>query len=100
MSKTKEQIIGDINRYIMENGSDFRNWYVGISADPRARLFNDHNVQEHSATWIFREATSSLIARGIEDYFINVKNTRGGGGGGDARSRSVYAYKIRPHTRE
>lgn len=85
MGYPKEQSIIDINRYIMENGSDFRNWYVGIAADPRARLFNDHKVQEHSAPWIFHKAQSSLIARGIEDYFINVKNTQGGGGGGDDR---------------
>ena len=100
MSQTKEQIVGDIDRYIKNNGYNFRNWYVGIAASPRARLFNDHSVQEYSDVWIYREAVSSLSARGIEDYFIKVAGTRGGTGGGDAKSRFVYAYKIRPHTRQ
>lgn len=100
MSQTKEQIIIDINRYILKDGSDFRNWYVGISASPRERLFNGHGVQEDSDAWIYHEAPSSLIARDVEDYFINVAGTQGGGGGGDVSSRSVYAYKIKPHTRQ
>ena len=71
-----------------------------LSASPRNRLFDDHNVRENGDAWIFREATSSAVAREVETYFINMKGTQGGPGGGDANSRSVYAYKIKPHTRE
>ena len=62
---------------------------MGIAASPRDRLFNDHNVREKGDAWIFREATSSAVAREVESYFIDVKGTRGGAGGGDASSRSV-----------
>lgn len=100
MAKTKDQIIADIEAYIGNNGADFGNWYVGIATSPRDRLFNDHSVRENGDAWIFREATSSTVAREVENYFINVKGMQGGGGGGDYSSRSVYAYKIKPHTRE
>lgn len=100
MAKTRDQIIADIDGHIGNNGADFGNWYVGIAASPRDRLFNDHNVRENGDAWIFREATSSTVAREVENYFIDVKGTQGGAGGGDSSSRSVYAYKIKPHTRE
>ena len=100
MANTRVQIIADIEAYIGNNSANFGNWYVGIAADPRDRLFNDHDVSEKGDAWIFREATSSAVAREVEDYFIDVKGTQGGAGGGDYRSRSVYAYKIKPHTRE
>ena len=100
MANTRVQIIADIEAYIGNNSANFGNRYVGIAADPRDRLFNDHDVSEKGDAWIFREATSSAVAREVEDYFIDVKGTLGGAGGGNYRSRSVYAYKIKPHTRE
>lgn len=100
MAKTETQIIADIDGYIENNGAYFGNWYVGIAASPRDRLFDDHNVREKGDAWIFREATSSTVAREVETYFINVKGMQGGPGGGDVNSRFVYAYKIKSHTRE
>jgi hypothetical protein len=100
VAKTRDQIIADIESHINNNGADFGQWYVGIASSPRDRLFNDHNVRENGDAWIFREATSSAVAREVENYFINVKGTQGGAGGGDYGSRSVYAYKIKSHTRE
>jgi len=97
VAKTRDQIIADIEDHIGNNGDDFGSWYVGIAASPRERLFNDHNVKEKGDAWIFREATSSAVAREAENYFIDVKGTQGGG---DYSSQSVYAYKIKPHTRE
>ena len=89
MTKSRGQIIAGIESYITNNGSGFGQWYVGIAASPRDRLFNDHNVRENGDAWIFREATSSTVAREIEDYFIKRKGTHGGAGGGDYSSRLV-----------
>ena len=100
MASTKDQVIADIDVYVANNGANLQQWYVGISAMPRNRLFNDHSVQENGDAWIYREATSSTVAREVETYFVDVKGAQGGGGGGDHNSRSVYAYKIKPHTRE
>lgn len=94
MVKTEAEIIIEIERYISNCGGTFSSWYVGIAADPRDRLFNDHSVDEMNDNWIFRTATSSSVARKIERYFIFTKGTKGGSGGGDENSKSVYAFKI------
>ena len=73
---------------------------MGIAADAGDRLFNDHSVDEKGDAWIHRSATSSSVARTVENYFIEEKGTKGGPGGGDEISKFVYAYKIQRHTRE
>jgi len=98
MAKEKQVIINEVNAHIQKEGSVYKAWYVGISRDPRNRLFNDHNVSEKNSWWIFREATSSTVAREIESYFVNSLGTDGGTGGGDTSSKYVYAYKKPPST--
>ena len=100
MAKSKQEIIGDIKKYVVNNGGRYPDWYVGITSDPRRRLFNDHNVDEQSDEWIYRQASSADVAREIEDHFIDGHGMQGGTGGGDESSKSVYSYKVRPHTRE
>ena len=97
MAKTKQEIISDIKNYI---GNNFSNWYIGIAADPRRRLFIDHNVDKENGRWIFREALSSNEARDIEIYLIDNFRTKGDSGGGDNTTRVVYAYLITSTTRE
>jgi hypothetical protein len=89
----------DIVQYIRQCGGDFPNWYAGIAADPRARLFNDHNVNEHGGQWIFRDAGTDAEARKAEDYLHDL-GCQGCCGGGDYRTRYVYAYRITPTTRQ
>ena len=100
MEKTQAKIIADIENHIEDRGGPLSSWYVGIAADARDRLFNDHSVKEKGDLWVYRRATSSAAARKIEKYFIDTKGTQGGPGGGDESSESVYAYKIKSHTRE
>lgn len=88
-----QQIIDDIKAYISKNGGSYRSWYVGISEQPRHRLFNDHNVNENDDWWIYRKATSTESARRIESHFINVPGTDGGVGGGDWQAVYIYAYR-------
>ena len=95
-----EDIIDEIEGHIENRGGAFSSWYVGIAADARDRLFNDHSVEEEADKWIIRKATSSSVARTVEKYFIEEKGTKGGPGGGDENSKFVYAYKIQRHTRE
>jgi hypothetical protein len=98
MTKNKQEIINDINAYIQQGGGGYGSWYVGISKDARDRLFSSHNVKEEGDWWIYRQASSSQVAREIEYYFINSLGTDGGTGGGDVTADIVYAYKKRPHT--
>lgn len=100
MPQTKSSIIQDIDAHIQKESSGYRNWYVGITKDPKDRLFNDHRVSEPNGWWIFREAYSDTSAREVEAFFLNYKGTQGGSGGGDEQSRFVYAYRITNTTRE
>jgi hypothetical protein len=93
MAKDKQVIINEIKSHIQKEGSGYKAWYVGMSRDPRNRLFKDHNVSEENSWWIIREAASSTAAREIESYFVNKLGTDGGTGGGDSSSKYVYAYK-------
>ena len=96
---TKAEIIQQIADYVRQCGGSYSQWYSGIAADSRARLFNDHNVDEKNGNWIFRGCASSDEARAVEDYFIG-KGMKGGPGGGDSSTKSVYAYKITGSTKE
>ena len=97
MTPRQQAIISAFNAYM---GATRRNeWYVGVAADPRERLFNDHAVNEQTDAWIHDTCLSTREAREIEHYFIT-QGTRGGPGGGDPDTKSVYAYKITSRTIE
>jgi hypothetical protein len=96
---TQQDIISDIKAHIQKGGGRYRDWYVGITENPRHRLFNDHGVHEKGDWWIYRQASSAAAARRIEDYFVNTLGTDGGLGGGDEDAVYVYAYKKNSHTR-
>ena len=97
--KSLNQIAQEIDDYIHSGGGGYSSWYVGIASDPRARLFNDHNVNEMNDSWIYRDCGSDTSARKVEEYFIG-KGCKGGTGGGDYTARYVYAYKISRNTIE
>jgi hypothetical protein len=100
MAKSKQAIKQEIRDHIKSRGGSYSDWYVGIAADPRERLFNDHKVDEENGHWIYRACESSVVAREIEEYFVNSLGTDGGSGGGDQSTRSVYAYKKTSYTKE
>ena len=68
-------IVQNILNYVKNNGGDTSSWYVGIATDPRTRLFNDHNVSESNAAWIFRTANSEADARATESYLLRNLNS-------------------------
>jgi hypothetical protein len=86
-------IISDIDDHIRQGGGRYPAWYCGIAADPRDRLFNNHNVAEKNSWWIFRDCGTDATARKIEDHF-HAMGCKGDVGGGDWNTRFVYAYKI------
>lgn len=99
MTKNKEEIIQDIEDHMAKRGGDIDDWYVGVAAKPRERLFDDHSVDEDKGVWIHRRASSDRVARDIEKHFLD-KGAEGGTGGGNEDSTAVYAYKITRRTRE
>lgn len=100
MQGVREVKIVEIEKYVMANGGDFRQWYVGIAEDPRSRLFTDHGVAEVGGAWIIRDAGSRNVADQIEEYFTEVRNMQGGPGGGSEGSIYVYAYLITTGTNQ
>ena len=99
MAKSKKEIIEEIQSYITKCGGGFAKWYVGIAADPKERLFDDHSVDKEKDAWIYCTASSSKVARKIEKHFLD-EGADGGTGGGSEDTKSVYAYKISSRTDE
>lgn len=99
MNAAQQGIVREFNAHMGKYSSHYGEWYVGVAAAPRARLFDDHAVKEKSDAWIFHGCATSREAREIEDHFL-AQGAKGGPGGGDATTKSVYAYKIAPHTIE
>lgn len=98
MAISEEQIKKEIKEHIQNRGGSYSDWYVGISEEPRKRLFEEHGVNEKTDAWIYRQATSNKVARRIEKYFVDVLGTDGAPGGGDVNTIYVYAYKKKSHT--
>ena len=102
VASNKQDIIAWFIEFIQTQeevcGGNYESWYVGIAQDARSGLFDDHKVQEDSDLWVTFLATSSQVAREVEDYFVNTLKTDGGSGGGDKDTKAVYAYRKAPHT--
>jgi hypothetical protein len=94
----ESELIGKIKNHIADRGGSYSEWYVGIAKDPKQRLFKDHNVNEDTDKWIHVGASSSTVARNVEDYFVSKLGTDGGSGGGDSSTIHVYAYRKNSHT--
>lgn len=96
---TKTEIIAEIQNYVRDCGGKYSGWYVGVAADPKKRLFNDHAVEEKGGAWIYRQCSTAAIAREVENHFIE-QGMDGGPGGGDSSTEYVYAYRKTSSTRE
>jgi len=94
---TGTSILLGIENHRRECGGAHSNWYAGIAADPKDRLFNGHGAVKDSDAWIYRDAGTSNAARAIEKALLSL-GYDGGDGGGDGSSQYVYAYKKSSHT--
>jgi len=98
ITETKvQQVIAEIEKYMRQFSGYYSDWYVGITEDPRKRLFEDHQVKEKGDLWIYQDCGSESNAREVEEYFLK-KGCDGGTGGGDYKTTYAYAYKKNPHT--
>lgn len=91
MAHNAQQIITDINAYMKQHGGTNASWYVGVATNASTRLFNDHSVDKDKDPWIYRQATSSAVARSVEKAYLDA-GCDGGPGGGDDDTDYVYAY--------
>ena len=101
MIQNKESVIKDIYEHMISccpNGTPYKKMYIGITADATDRLFKEHSVDREKDVWIFRTASSDVVAREIEQHFIDL-GFDGGTGGGDEKSKMVYCFLQNNHTR-
>ncbi len=89
--------------FIKNHGGNFKDWYVGITMDPKTRMQFGHNVNFHNDKFIILATSSCDEARLIEKYIIDNYATDGGPGGGGAgadETEYVYAYLKTKMTKE
>jgi hypothetical protein len=92
MAKSSEIIVMEMQEFIQREGGHPKIWCIGITNDPRRRLFDGHQVHYQDDAWIYRIATSEGEALHVQAYFLEfgLNDVRG-----DLRSgyRMVYAYR-------
>ena len=94
-----KDIIRDITEFMIARGGYYYQWCVGITSEPRKRLFADHNLDEERDVWISRDCGSETTAGEVERHFLESgcqESTRVG----EPSSTHVYLYKISKHTIE
>jgi hypothetical protein len=98
MVKSSEIIVMEMLEFIQKEGGHPGTWHVGITNDPRRRLFDEHQVHYQDDAWIYRVAASEDEARRVEEYFLEYGLT--GGAGRRLQSPcTVYAYRKSIRTR-
>jgi hypothetical protein len=99
-AKPSATIIGEIEDHITANGGEYSEWYVGVTDSPKHALYRVHGLRPSGDACISRRAQDDLRALAVAEYFHTVLRTRG------TRSKTsldhvfVYAYRIKPHTRQ
>ena len=98
-AKSRSLIIQEVEEHVQKNGGTFREWFVGVTADPKKALFTEHRLKSNGDAWICRRAIDDLQAGEVSSYFVSVRGTKGGKRASSLDEVYVYAYKIKPHTR-
>ncbi|MBS3819746.1 hypothetical protein KGY73_09620 [bacterium] len=98
MASSESEIKQNLLGYIWGYGGIYSSWYVGISENPKDRLFSEHGVKEKEDAWICQKASSSEAARRVENYFIDILGTDGDSVDAGADALFIYAYKKKPYT--
>lgn len=95
---TYERIVNGFAKYVRDCHGIYSDWYVGITNDVERRMFGEHGVDRAVDAWIYDTAHNSVVARQVEQYFIN-SGMKGGSGGGDNTANVVYAYQMNNRTK-
>jgi len=96
MSKSKSQIMDEIQAFMTRHGANAKDWYVGTAADPKSQLFKVHGFK-NGDKGLFRQAGSEIQAAEVAEFFMGMgaKGHKGVARGAEF----VYAYKRAPHTK-
>jgi len=92
-------IVGRITRHMKKRGGAYSAWVVGISKEPRARLFNMHGVRKVGDAWILMHAETHEAARRVRHYLKRKLSMSAGSGQKDPKADFVYAYRKSANTK-
>lgn len=89
-----QQIKYEILAYIKEFGGNFEDWYIGIAADPKHEMFDNHGVHQEDDIWLYKQALTFTACKTVQKYFLqtqaidgNLRET------GNEDTDCVYLYK-------
>jgi|DEB0MinimDraft_10_1074344.scaffolds.fasta_scaffold142845_1 hypothetical protein len=96
MPKSKSDILDDFQAFIGKHGGNYKEWYVGTSANPKVDLTKYHRIK-NGDKGLMRTAQSELQAAEVAEFFID-----NGAKGDPTVTRDnicVYAFKMDKHTK-
>ena len=70
---------------------DISQVYIGITKDPKRRLFDEHKITDEDYWWVYSDAIDAETARAVELHFLRM-GMKGGPGGGDDETKFVYCF--------
>jgi hypothetical protein len=95
-----QQIKYEIIAYIKEFGGDFADYYVGVTAEPEAALFQRHKIDKRKDPYLWKQALTFHAARNVQRYFLERLGTDGEAAvRGDETVDCVYVYKKSERTK-
>ncbi len=95
-----QQIKFDFLSYIKEFGGEFRDWYVGIAANPQQALLDRHNLDRDADIWIYKQALTFQACRTVQRHFQEKLKTDGVPVlTGNSDTDCVYLFKKSERTR-
>ena len=95
MSKSKMDIIDDIDQFMRKHGGTSKEWFVASSINPKVDLFRYHGFRKGDKG-LMRTAMSELQAAEVAEFFMD----QGAKGNDEVITGAtyVYAYKRTAHT--
>lgn len=100
MAYSVQQIKFEIYSYIKEFGADFSQWYIGVASDPKAKMRDEHGVDETADIWLYKQAMSFSACRTVLRHFVDQLKVDGDPNvRGDDDTDCVYLYKKSGRTR-
>jgi hypothetical protein len=97
MAKSSEIIVMEMLEFIQREGGHPKTWCVGVTNDPRRRLFDEHQVHYQNDAWIYRTVASEGEAQHVQAYFLEFGLAEGEEGWRPGACM-VYAYRKNIHT--
>jgi len=87
-----QTVYSEIVAHIDAQGYAYSEWYSGIAADWKERLFDDHQVPREGHAYIARQCYNDEDVRVVETALLKL-GCAGDTGGGDETTVYVYAYR-------